>query len=147
MKRYIITSEKFTGQVELLYKERDGLMLINKIDLSGSNCSAAQIVRIVQAAPVLASAIDSAYRALPVTIVEAEIIVTLEDFKHEYPYARNMHLLPPVWDKMPQTDKILAVTAAKEYRKYCERNQQWYKAKIAKAWLTGKEYLNDWKKL
>jgi hypothetical protein len=146
MKRFIITSEKFAGQVELLYKERNNIMLLNKIDCTNATCSAAQIEKLKTATPVNAATVDTAFNELPVNIIEADIIITLDDFIHEYPYKRNMHLLPATWDKLPQTDKVLAVVAAAEYRKYLQRNA-WCTPKIANAWLKAKEYLNDWKKL
>jgi len=144
MKRFIITSEKFSGQVELLYKNNT----LAVIDFKQAILNDIQLRAIKNAAPVMEMNVPDAYSSFAsITIVEGEIIVTLDDFIHEYPYKRNMHLLPARWDKMSQADKIEAVQSAKEYRAYCERNKQWYKPMIADTWLSKKEYKNNWKNL
>lgn len=99
-------------------------------------------LRVASCVDNIAAKFDSAY-----TIVEADYEVSLEDFTREYPYKRNTHLLPGIWQKMTKTEQLQAWMGAKDYRKYCERNADWYKPKIAAAWLKNKEYLNDWKKL
>lgn len=81
------------------------------------------------------------------TLIQEDYEVSLDDFNREYPYKRNTHLLPDIWKKMPKADQIKAVQAAKAYRYYCQKNDNWYKPKIAAAWLKAKEYLNDWKKM
>lgn len=146
MRRFIITSTKFTGHVELLYMENNGVMLLAKIDYTNATCNATQLLRIKEMAPITDAGISTAFNGLPVDIVEAEIIVILEDFKREYPYQRNMHLLTPIWEKMSTADKIIAIAAAADYRKYLQRNS-WCNAKIAASWLKEKQYLNNWKKL
>lgn len=146
MRRYIITSDKFSGTVELLYKEFDGDMLIARIDFMNSGCNSSQIEKIKERVPLSDSIIARAFIGLPVDIVAAEVIVVLEDFKREYPYQRNMHLLPPIWEKMTTADRIIACSAAADYRKYLQRNS-WCNPKIAASWLKEKQYLNNWKKL
>jgi len=125
-------------------------MKLMKLDLSNSNLSNVQIAKVKSATPsyyIDDATFASSFNELPVNILPAEIKVTLQDFKDEYPYSRNMHLLEPIWDKMDMTERVLAVMACKPYKKYGERNSSWYKFKIAAAWLKGKEYLNDWKNL
>ncbi|SEW02126.1 hypothetical protein SAMN05428988_1331 [Chitinophaga sp. YR573] len=146
MRRFYISSEKFTGSGEIVYNEEGCLVFF---DFRGTSVSPAGMVQLVKTViPVNINSLELQFQAFPVLVcIEAEFSVTLEDFKREYPYARNMHILPEIWDRMSKTNQVLAWKAAQDYRKYCERNSGWYKPKIAASWLKAKEYLNDWKKL
>lgn len=146
MRRFYISSEKFTGSGEIVYNESGCLVFF---DFRGTNISGAGMKQLVKdVIPVNINNLETQFSAYPVLVcIEAEFSVTLEDFKREYPYARNMHLLPEIWQRLDKTNQVLAWKAAQDYRKYCERNNTWYKPKIAAAWLKTKEFLNDWKKL
>jgi hypothetical protein len=144
MKRYLLTSTKFTGEVEMLY---DAEGVLRRIDMRNTSLTAQQVHALKKQVPAHDSLLAESFTDPGTVIVPAEFNVTLADFKHEYPYQRNMHLLPAIWDKMAKTEQVIAWEAAKEYRRYCKRNEGWYKPKIAAAWLKAKEYLNDWKTL
>lgn len=144
MKKFLISATAFPGTAELLYLD-DRLVTINAMNAEMSD---AQLAYLYKQAPVHISGLEGFAKALKTaTIVEADFSISLDDFKHEYPYARNMHLLPDIWRKLSPTDQVRAWLAAREYRKYCEREKKWYKPKIAAAWLTKKEFLNDWKNI
>ena len=80
------------------------------------------------------------------TVIEADFEISLEDFKREYPYSRNYHLLTDRWKKLTKTEQVEAYYAAIEYRKYCKRTM-WYNPMIADTWLSKKEFKNDWRKM
>ncbi len=144
MRRFIISATAFSGTAELLYLN-DRLVTINAINAEMSD---AQLAYLYKNAPVHISGLDQFAKALKTaTIVEEDFSIDLDDFKHEYPYSRNMHLLPDIWRKMSPTDQVRAWLAAKEYRKYCERQKSWYNPKIAAAWLRNREFENDWKNM
>ncbi|KAA2245511.1 hypothetical protein F0L74_06010 [Chitinophaga agrisoli] len=145
MRLFYISSSQFKGSIELLYDESGKLMLF---DLRGAkDVTPAGINQLMTAViPVFVTNIENRFKGLALTLVESEFTVSLDDFKQEYPYSRNMHLLPHEWDKMSKTNQVLAWKAAIEYRGYCQRNT-WYKPMIAATWLKKQEYLNDWKKL
>ncbi len=142
MRRFLITSDKFTGQVECIYSSADQLLCI---DMRQAIMAADVLQAFKKAVPVYVSGFAAAFTA-GTTVVEAEFEISLDDFKREYPYSRNYHLLQKRWEKMTKTEQVKAYYAAIDYRKYCERNN-WVNPKIADGWLAAKEYLNDWKKL
>lgn len=127
-----------------MYNDEGCLVLI---DARASTLPAGGMVRLMKdIVPVGISKLEERFKENPaLMLVESEFDVSLDDFNREYPYKRNSHLLPPIWQKMGISDRIMAWKAAGDYRRYCERNSQWYKPKIAAAWLKDKEYLNDWK--
>jgi hypothetical protein len=142
MRLFLITSEKFTGTAEILYNNADVLC---RIDCTQTNMNAETITAFKRAVPGLVQDIGKGF-SQDTTIIESDYTVSLEDFKREYPYSRNYHLLTARWDKMSKTEQVEAYHAAIEYRKYCKRND-WYKPKIADSWLSSKEYKNDWRKM
>lgn len=142
MKQFIIKSPKVEGEVRVVYKE--GLLL--KIDFSAAKLQVFEIENFKRKVPAMQEHLNTCFNE-QTTIVETDFEISLEDFKREYPYKRNTHLLPDLWNKMNSADRVLAYYAAIEYRKYCERNVTWYNPKIAASWLQKKEYLNDWKSM
>lgn len=142
MKQFIIKSPKVEGEVRVVYRE--GLLL--KVDFSSAKLGVFEIENFKRKLPALQEHLNDSFNQ-DTTIVEHDFEISLDDFKREYPYSRNSHLLLPIWEKMSSADKVLAFYGAIEYRKYCERNSTWYNPKIAAAWLKAKEYLNDWKKM
>ena len=143
MQLFKITNPKYSGEIEVLYN--NGTLL--KFDFAN-----AQIANDVKAAfknkvPITIEAfMQGTWCGNDTVVVAANYEVTLDDFKKEYPYKRNTHLLQPIWDKMLMSHKIQAVQEATNYTKYSKKND-WYKPMIAASWLNNKEYLNDWNKM
>jgi hypothetical protein len=144
MKRFLISSPAFTGDAEIFYDETGRLV---RIDVMNTNITPAVMQLFKAKVPTAEPELEQAFAGSKAIIVQAEFEISLEDFKREYPYQRNMHLLPALWAKMDKTAQVTSYYAAVEYRKYCERNKNWYNPKIAAAWLKNKEYINDWKKM
>lgn len=143
MRRFIVSSPAFAGNIDLVFRED----VLIKIDATNANLPPVIMRIFKEKAPVQIDELETAFKGTHATIVEADFEIKLEDFIRDYPYKRNTHLLPEIWNKMSKADQVLAWQAAGEYRKYCQRNQSWYKAKIAAAWLKAKEYLNNWREL
>jgi hypothetical protein len=153
MRQFLITAAAFNGQARLIYDD-DGILIT--VDSSETDMPPDARKWLFKHVPIyeLGNA-DSADISLndfkgklkQAQIIESDFEVSLDDFTRQYPYKRNSHLIPDIWKKMSTSDQVKAVFAAKEYRKYCDRNKQWYKSKIAATWLKDKEYLNDWKNL
>jgi len=144
MNLYKISNPKFTGEVEVLYNDQN----LQQIDFSNAQIEPELIAGLKKALPpTLQGFLQGTWCSSETTVVEGAFVVTLEDFKREYPYQRNTHLLPPIWDKMHITEQAMAVAAAKAYRRYCKKNESWYNPKVPATWLKAKEYLNNWDKM
>lgn len=143
MRRFIITSKRFEGTAELLY-HFDGYLV--RIDLTHSKMMPDQVAFLTRKVPIHVSEVIL-LKSYNLGIEEKPFEVTVHDFLHMYPYARNTHLVMEYWPRMSRQEQLQAYLSVVEYRKYCERNKAWYKPKIAAAWLKAKEYLNDWKTL
>lgn len=145
MKLYLISNvKKFKGSVNIVY-DRDGRLA--KIDFTNTDLNTVSIEQMLKLFSGVESNIAANFKNADTIIVEGEFDVSFDDFMREYPYKRNTHLAKDYWLKMKKDDQIHAFVAASAYRKYCEKEQSWYKPKIAETWLRKKEYLNDWKNL
>lgn len=143
MQLFEISSPKLEGYITVVYNDE-----LVKLDFTNAILARNVKAHFKAAIPTtLADFLLGKWCSAETVIIESSFNVVLEDFTRDYPYQRNSHLLPPIWDKMPLPDKIQAVQQAKPYRKYCDRNKHWYNPKIAAAWLKNKEYLNDWNKM
>jgi hypothetical protein len=142
MRRFRLTSDKFKGTAELWFNFDS---LLCRMDFIDSELSYEQIQWLCKN---VSPHVESFVSLLPsgIKCTEIPFELTLEDFKREYPYSRNYHLLDAIWSKLNKREHVLIYFRAIEYRKYCERNK-WYKPMIAATWLSRKEYLNDWKNL
>jgi hypothetical protein len=144
MRLFKIYNPKFKGEIEVLYSQEQLLKIDFGNALQIKQEDITSFKRVVPAS--IEEFLKQTWCGNTTTIVESNYDIPLEDFTREYPYQRNTHLLPPIWGKMPITDRYIAVTNARAYRLYCERNK-WYNPKIAASWLKNKEYLNDWNKM
>lgn len=143
MRRFLITSPAFTGEAEAIY---DGTARLIRFDVSKTNMLPDLISKFKSKIPAHVDDMADAWKGSNAVVVESDFEVSLDDFKREYPYTRNYHLLEARWKKLSKTDQVEAYYSAIEYRKYCSRND-WYKPKIADSWLANKEFKNDWKKM
>lgn len=144
MRRFLITSPKFTGTIELWYNFEG---LISKVDMNDSALDFHQLKYLLHNLSPDIVQFQGLLTGSNLEIKEVPFELSLDDFKREYPYSRNYHLLQPIWHTMSAKDRVFAFFAAIQYRQYCERNKTWYKPKIAASWLQKKEFKNDWREM
>lgn len=144
MRKFLVTSPAWQGEAEIVYDQSGRLISLSNI---GTNMSTDVISSFKKRVPAHIDNMSEAFTGTQAVVVETDFNVSVDDFLHEYPYARNTHLTREYWPKMSRSDQVLAWMAAKDYADYCKRNSKWYKPKIADTWLKHKEYLNNWKTL
>jgi hypothetical protein len=145
MRLYLISNaKKFKGAVHAVY-DFDGKLL--RVDFAATDLDALRTEQMLKLISGAEGMVGINFKNADTVIVQGDFECTFEDFMREYPYKRNTHLAREYWPKMKKEEQVQAYVAATAYRKYCEREQSWYKAKIADTWLKKKEYLNDWKNL
>lgn len=143
MKLYLISNaKKFKGAVEVVYGI-DGRLI--KVDFGNTDLGGNQIEQMLKLLSGEVNQIAVHFKNADTMIVEGDFQVSFEDFMREYPYKRNTHLARLYWPKMKKEEHVQSYVAATTYRKYCEREQSWYKPMIADTWLKKQQYLNDWK--
>lgn len=143
MKSYAISGRTFAGEIQLFFLE-EKLIRIDLVNCTLTDFQKETLLKIIAVEEKKIEEMMSHMKGC--IIVSDDYSVSLDDFKQNYPYARNSHLLPPIWDRLSVADKVLAWLRAGDYARYCKRND-WYKPKIAAKWLKDREWLNDWNKM
>lgn len=131
------------GSIEVHY---DGNELLNTIFFR-AQLTAETLTWFKARISVTMDALEANFEKTTVKIEEKEFEVSFDDFKREYPYSRNMHLVAPMWPKMRTGEQYQIFISCPAYRRYCDRNKAWYKPMLPEKYIKTKQYLNHWDKL
>lgn len=142
MRRFLITSNKFTGTAELLYGH-DGHLLA--IDMRQAAIAPEIKQAFKRAVPVNLADLQQSFTE-GTTIVEADYVVSFKQFYDEYPLKRNRYKAEQVFEAINKSEQVKAYYSLKQYNRYCHRNS-WYTPMIADKYLRNREYETDWDKL
>lgn len=141
MRRFLITSPKFSGTVELIYNQEE---LICCIDIRGASMPKQTLSHLKAAIPVTLEQLITGQGFGPDTmIVEAGFELDFPKFWEEYPLHRNRFKVEQVWNKMAKGDQVKAYFSLGAYKKYLQKNN-WCSPMIADRYLRNKEYETDW---
>lgn len=143
MKRFYITSPGFNGTAEIWYNYEGLLCYINLNDCVMNYTQIKYLLENISADYETAKVLATGTRLV---MIEQDFEITLDDFKREYPYSRNYHLLESRWAKLNKKEQVAAYFSAIQYRQHLARNK-WQNPMIADTWLSKKQFLNDWRKL
>ena len=116
MKRFLITSPKFTGQAELLYNDAGVLC---KIDCTDTNMGAA-IHQFKQQVPAREGMLQESFSSQTV-IIEAEFEVTFDMFWKKYNKKLNKSRCIMLWGKMNKAHQVQAFFGVDSYDKYLKK--------------------------
>lgn len=142
MRKFIITSPRFSGQAELVY-DANGLLRI--IDLTGSDMDGMITGAFKKAVPVESANLRLSFSSETV-IIEADFEVTFEMFWKEYPLHRNRYKVQEIWKKLSKPDQVIAYYSISDYKKYLSRNE-WQKPMIGDRYLRTREFETEWSKI
>ncbi|MGQ0738380.1 MAG: hypothetical protein ACT4OJ_04905 [Bacteroidota bacterium] len=144
MRRFLITSPKYSGQAELVYNEKETLCMI---DCTKTDMDETVIDHFKRAVPVTIHKLQAgASFNADVTVVESDFVVSFKRFYDEYPLKRNRYKAEQVWGKLSKTDQVKAFYSLHHYKKYLSRNQ-WLTPMIADNYLRNKHYETEWNKV
>lgn len=140
MRKFIITSPRFTGQAELLYNP-EGILCM--IDCTKTGMEEATVAAFKKAVPAgLAALLDGSGFSAETTVVEAGFVVSFKRFYDEYPWKRNKFRAEKVWDKMSSAQQVKAFYSITGYKKYLHRTSVF--AMGADKYLSDRHYETDW---
>lgn len=119
MKRFLITSPKFTGQAELIYNEDGRLMHVNLVDTDMNAATAQAFVRCVSG-----DAVNVADRfGADVQIVSADVEITFDMFWKAYGKKINKSRCIILWGKLNKAAQVAAYVGIRKYNKYLFENK------------------------
>ena len=122
MKRFLITSPKFTGAAELIYDSLGTLMII---DLSNVVMAFDQIEYFNRKVPSnLNMAEYSIADAFPTaTVIMADVEITFAMFWTTYNKKINRKRSEDLWNKMPHVEQVEAYIGIAPYDKYLKKER------------------------
>lgn len=146
MRRFILTSDKFTGSVELHYREAAGhpSTVLAKADFTPATLTPNQVLKLKEAIPITADTLDLAFTGLPLTIVEADFVVTFDMFWEDYGRKINRKRTLAIWNKMTKTKQVLAWSRIKDYDEFLKR-EGWRNKQDPDTYLRNETFENQWR--
>ncbi|ASZ11078.1 hypothetical protein CK934_08950 [Chitinophaga sp. MD30] len=141
MTHYILTSPRFSGQVELKYNEVGMLTLYS----NESEMNQEQHNWIVTHLPVLSSMLAEFTKRITGDLREVPPDLTYETAYKLYGFPRNSYKAKPLWAKMSDPDRMQCILSFKEYHKYLRRSG--HGQMIFDRYLREKHFETTWDKV
>lgn len=140
MRRFLLSSKKFTGTAELVYHTSGHLMLL---DLSKAKMDTETIRHFKAAVSPHIDTLTERFTA-DVTVVEAAFEITFEMFWNAYDLKIHRKRCEAIWERMSVDKKVAAWMGVQAYDAYLQSTG--YRKKADPENYLKKEYwLNEWK--
>lgn len=141
MRRFIITSTKFTGQVEFIY---DASGRICVIDFRNAILNDVQINWLKSELPLYTDTLESTIKNAPsLTITEADFEVTFEMFWNKYNNKVNRKRTLALWEKLSKPKQVKAFYGIDAYNKYLSK-KDWRNRQDPDTYLRNETFDNEW---
>lgn len=121
MRRFLISSKNFTGQVELIYDERDQIVTVDLINASLTQQQTEMFIRVI---PSRVDKLGEALGRYPqLTIVEGSFEVTFSAFWTKYNLKVNKIRAEKEWNKLLPGEHAPAYYGILKYDKYVKERR------------------------
>jgi hypothetical protein len=144
MKKLLLTSPKFDGEICVLYDTEGKLALV---DLQGAECSEKQIdylIRMIPAKYVSSKEMLASLESKTLRMIEADYEVGFEMFWTEYDQKNNKQRCIKLWDRLSEADKVKAFVGIKKYKRHLQLNV-WKNQADPDTYLRNRYWENQWK--
>lgn len=142
MRKFNITSTKFTGAAELVYDE-SGLLKI--IDMSATNMNPEQVHAFKGMMPLTIKHLEAGTGITnTMTVIEADFVVSFEMFWSKYDKKINRKRCVDLWNKLSKPDQVAAWAGIEQYLKYLKK-EEWRKKLDPENYLRNRCWENEWK--
>jgi len=123
MRRFFITSPKFTGTAELLYNAEGTLV---KVDMLQAQMNEDTVLAFKRMVPHNIATLEANQWCSPGTIVaEANYEISFDDFWAAYDLKVNRKRCIPLWNKLPKTLQIAAYQGVAKYLRHLKNTGQY----------------------
>ena len=143
MKKLILTSPLFSGEVELLYGVDSKLVLI---DMRNAELTEKQVKYMKDLTPIIfdKDTFKESFKSDSLTVVEENFEVTFDMWYKDYPYKRNRDRCDKLWSKMSKADRLRAYAGNKAYKRFLAK-RPWQTTLDPENYLKNREWLNEYK--
>ncbi len=149
MKKFIITSPKFNGEINVLYGLPEGEVpgKLQFIDFMKCDLTEEQIRYFKERLPALYQEdLTTAFGKSDLSIMESGYKVTFEMFWKRYPNKKNRQRAEKQWGKLSEADQVNALFKFYLYERYCQMNSKWYNVALPETYLADRFWESDWSK-
>ncbi len=147
MKRFIITSPAFTGEINVLYGIDHKLQFIDFMKADLDNEKINYFKKHLPAHFELGSEeLHSFFGDSRFNITDEKYFVSFDQFWNRYNVKRNRERCEKLWLKLSQADQVAAYFKLGKYERYCQINVSWYTKADPDTYLRNKYWNNDYSK-
>lgn len=141
MKLYKITTQRFTGEIEVVYDER---LTLVKIDFTNTNIEMPVVDSFKRAIPAsLPIFLQGKWCGSDVNIIEADYEIVFADFWAAYNKKINKIRAIKIFNGLGKLDKALALQGVKKYDTYL-RSNDWRKKADPENYLRSRMWENEY---
>ena len=143
MKKLILTSSQFTGEIHVLYFDSK----LVQFDLQQAEITDIQIDFLKKRVPVEFVNIESfinSFESKTLIVIEEGYKVSFEEFWNKYNQKRNKERAIKLWDKLSVADQVKAFIGLTPYKSFLRLNP-WRTIKEPDTYLKERSWENEWK--
>ena len=118
MRKFQITSPKFTGAVEITYNDA----LLSIIDFSNASLDRVATERMLEKIPTLELLLKDAFTGTSVSIIQLDVEITFEMFFNAYGKKVKKKRAEVLFNKLPMATKLKCYFSIKKYNQYLANN-------------------------
>lgn len=141
-KSYIITSQRFAGEIELVYDQSNNICGFElRTELTPE-----QLRNFFRHFPITVADVDIYKKSNTTSVYEVPEDLSFDRFWENWPGKQaNKERAKTIWDKMSKKDKVRCMWSLKAYKRYIDRNAHWYNPQYPDSYLSPRKpgWLND----
>lgn len=146
--RIVSQTDKFTGEIIIGFNDKG---VINLVDTTDTKFGAKSMTKLFEILPKdlgkdLIKTLSDLSSTANFKITEIPADLTFERFWNTYDHKINKKRCIPLYNKLSDADKFLAITKIKDYKSYLSW-QQWRGTLDPEKWLRDRQFETEWKKL
>lgn len=140
MRKFIITSQKVQGQIELSYQNES----LSIIDFSMAIMTDQQKEVFKSRCPLRLEQLATFVEELKLMCVESAVEISFEMFWDKYGYKVDKKRSKAIWDKLSQNEKVKAFYGVDKYKRSLKRTD-WRTQMEPKTYLRNERWEDEWR--
>lgn len=149
MKKFVITSPKFNGEINILYGLPEGELpgKLQFIDFMKADLNEEQIIYFKKYVPAFyTDKLGEAFgEKSQLTLMESGYKVTFDMMWERYANKKNRLRAEKLWGKLSEADQVNAYFKYYLYDRYCKLNARWYNKALLETYLAQRYWESEWK--
>lgn len=142
MRRFIITSKDFEGEVHALYADDSSLLMLDFRPAQLTD-NQRKYIQLRTPSSLVTASINTAYGEAPITIINEAYEITFDDFWSRYQKKINKKRVLKYWEGMTRGDRAKAYAGLNPYKRHLKKNT-WKTKADPETYLKNQMWENEW---